>query len=381
MKKILILYTKAGGGHQSAARAMAAELELRHSCQVQIFDPLEGKKVFFVDNFLEKTYLLLTEKLPWIWALASLLFKYRSFQSLLEWLFWLEVREPVAKKIGEFEPDAAISTYFFFSSVVKKLCVQTGNRLPMLTLVSEIFEAPPIWFTDKDGIYSVFSQRAYDLVVNRYRVDPSKVIVNGLLINKKFDKLLEQSQKEAFRQELAIDGGLPVVLLIGGGAGLPKGYQILQNILNFNCKCHLIMVCGRNQKLKESCAALLQSNKNSDVKVTLLGFSDKVYELLNLADIVITKAGPAIVLETLSLGKVPILCHYIWEQEKGNVDFVVENGLGIYEPDPRKLVLKLSQFLQSPKLLNIYQEAIRQKNIKTDISAATDRIYERLMKF
>ena len=70
-----------------------------------------------------------------------------------------------------------------------------------------------------------------------------------------------------------------------------------------------------------------------DVRIHVYGFVDFVYELINISDAVITKGGPATVMEILQLNKIPVISSYIWEQEKGNVELVTQSNVGFYEPN------------------------------------------------
>jgi processive 1,2-diacylglycerol beta-glucosyltransferase/1,2-diacylglycerol 3-beta-galactosyltransferase len=75
----------------------------------------------------------------------------------------------------------------------------------------------------------------------------------------------------------------------------------------------------------------------------VFAFVDFVYELLNAADIVITKCGASTIMEILMMKKIPVIIDYIWEQELGNMEFVRDNELGIFERD----IGKLPQIVQS----------------------------------
>jgi processive 1,2-diacylglycerol beta-glucosyltransferase/1,2-diacylglycerol 3-beta-galactosyltransferase len=43
-------------------------------------------------------------------------------------------------------------------------------------------------------------------------------------------------------------------------------------------------------------------------------------------------------MEILMMGKVPVVNSYIREQEKGNVEFIIRNKLGFYEPNVKKMI-------------------------------------------
>jgi 1,2-diacylglycerol 3-beta-galactosyltransferase len=63
------------------------------------------------------------------------------------------------------------------------------------------------------------------------------------------------------------------------------------------------------------------------------------------SDILVTKAGPSTISEACIAGLPMILYDAIPGQEEGNVDFVVDNEIGVFAPDPRQLTRVVSQWL------------------------------------
>ena len=61
--------------------------------------------------------------------------------------------------------------------------------------------------------------------------------------------------------------------------------------------------------------------------VSVQGFVDNMEEWMAACDIVITKAGPGTIAESLIMGLPILLNGFVPCQEAGNVPFVVENGV------------------------------------------------------
>lgn len=62
------------------------------------------------------------------------------------------------------------------------------------------------------------------------------------------------------------------------------------------------------------------------------------------------------------MNKIPVINSYIREQEKGNMEFVVQNNVGIYQPNITKLVTKVATMLNSD--LSSYHTNIRNLHLK-----------------
>jgi UDP-N-acetylglucosamine:LPS N-acetylglucosamine transferase len=97
----------------------------------------------------------------------------------------------------------------------------------------------------------------------------------------------------------------------------------------------------------------------------VFAFIDFVYELLNVADIVITKCGASTILEILMMKKIPIINDYIWEQELGNMEFVRDNELGIFERNIAKLPAIVGNLIADQERYNRYIENIEKMNLRS----------------
>jgi len=132
---------------------------------------------------------------------------------------------------------------------------------------------------------------------------------------------------------------------MGGGDGIPRGGKLLRNLQKSNIDAEVVIVCGRNNALYNK--ALRIKKDLGFERLHVLGFIDFVYELLNIFEFVITKCGASTFSEILMSGKIPLVNSYIWEQEKGNVDFIRKNGMGLYEPSPKRITQLANELISN----------------------------------
>jgi len=78
-----------------------------------------------------------------------------------------------------------------------------------------------------------------------------------------------------------------VILLLGGGDGLPKGKKILTEFALSNSDAHFIIVCGKDKRLYQQAENITKEYPQLSLQVH--GFIDFVHDLLNVSDIVISK--------------------------------------------------------------------------------------------
>jgi len=351
--KLLILYARSGGGHESAAKAIRNQVHSRYgdTVEVELLDIFSDSPKWVQWTF-SQGYVLLVEKLFPIWALLTMLWKVRVFASLSGYLISLHAKKIIQKTIHQFAPDKVISTYIFGAEIANQIFKKNDSPIRTQVIVTEIFKPPSIWFLNKDNQYLVFSSIAKSVALQ------SQISVQNIHLFDYFFQEYQSNQAKItyIKKELGFitkDSvpSKPLVLIVGGGDSMPGGKAILQAILESQTSFDVAFVCGRNLKLKQSCELILDNfyNIGGVREVKILGFTEYLQELIDQATVVISKAGPATVLETLGHGKPIILSSYIWEQEKGNMEFVVNNQLGFYEPKPKELAKRLEFLLNNPK--------------------------------
>jgi 1,2-diacylglycerol 3-beta-galactosyltransferase len=67
------------------------------------------------------------------------------------------------------------------------------------------------------------------------------------------------------------------------------------------------------------------------------GFVDNMDEWMAACDCIVTKAGPGTIAEALSCGLPIILSGFIPGQEEGNIPYVLDNHVGVYNKTPQAI--------------------------------------------
>ena len=116
----------------------------------------------------------------------------------------------------------------------------------------------------------------------------------------------------------------------------------------------LAIVCGRNQRLKAHLESLDWS-----VPVRIYGFTRELPDFMRAADVLVTKAGPGTIAESLNANLPMILYAKLPGQEDGNVEFVVEEKVGVWAPQPDYVVQTLREWVRNPAIRSQYAENCR----------------------
>lgn len=367
--KIWFFYAEAGGGHKAPAKALAEEIQ-KTNAKIQIeFVNLTEKVNIFFKKVLEEGYSFLIHQTPGMYALLYELSKRR-------FIIWLEYRlgeiarrRSIRQQIIDRDPSVIISTYYLISPI-KSVLEELKKATPVYVLVTDPFSAPPIWFYYKDVKYIVSSERVRQIALengvsqNNVKVFPQILNHSTVVHNSDSAKRI----KEAY-------GLLPskkTIVIVGGGIGFPGGKIVIKELINSDIDAEFVIICGKNEKYQRDVEKMVRGAKK---KILVFGFVNNITEIISLADLVITKAGAGVVWETLLSKKPVLITRYIYGQEKGNMQFVVENGVGWYEPKIKRAIRIVQNYLNSEE----EEKRIRNNFEKLNLQSGNKQIAEYIM--
>ena len=145
-------------------------------------------------------------------------------------------------------------------------------------------------------------------------VDRSIICVTGIPVRSEFKRPV---RRKAGRERH--------LLIMGGGLGLLPRRDRFYEELNALPNVKTTLIAGGNQKLFDRLAGKYEN-------IEVLGFTDRVYDYMARADLVLTKPGGITLFETI-FSELPILAwEPFLEQEKHNARFLVRRGLGHIAP-------------------------------------------------
>ncbi|NVO08409.1 MAG: hypothetical protein HXX16_00450 [Bacteroidales bacterium] len=374
-QKLMFLYLKTGGGHLSPAKSVAQWVEKNYgnTNEVDLVDGFNGVQPL-VKLIVEDGYRKSQEKARWVFEGLYAIHKIKLIAHLSGILVSKFVRPLLEKKILCDKPDKIVIFHFFLIKPVNEIIKKHQLKTPVLIVVTDPFTAHPIWFLDKQQNFIVFSELLKNRLIAVNNISPEKIHTFPFILNEKFSSRLADEMKESIRIKYDIPPKSKVIMIMGGADGIPRGGKILKKLLNSDIKAHILIVCGRNSNLFEKALELKRVYNANNLSV--FGFIDYVYELLNISDLVITKCGASTFMEVLMCGKIPIINSYLWEQEKGNVDFICENQLGLYEKNVNRIPFVIKSIMQSSTELDFYRSNIDRMGLMNGTSQVSEFILQ-----
>ncbi|SRR5690554_519480 len=367
-QKYYFFYLKTGGGHLAPARSLKNYILKKYSEKAEpvLIDGFEKTPRFF-RYIIEDGYRKLQYKAAWFYETLYAVNKFPPAAYITAFIVSLFCKKYIHEVLVKDNPEKIIVLHFFLIKPVYDAVKKYKLRTKIYTAVTDPYTAHPLWFLRSGQNYILFSERL-SRHVQQIRPE-SRVHVFPFVLDEKFSVKIADEKIPKIKDELGLPQNKKILLVMGGGDGIPHGEKIIEEILKEKTDAFIVIVCGRNKPLFEAAQRLRRKYNVKDMMI--FGFVDFVYELLNASDILITKCGASTMMEILMMNKVPVVNDYIWEQEKGNIEFLIENHLGIYEPEINKLPFILKKLIDDREYYDSFKKnisSLQLKNGTADVS-------------
>ena len=374
-QRIGFLYLKTGGGHISGATALIDRLAEKYP-QGASYILKNGfkEKNRLARIFFEKGYLATSNYFELGYVAFYQLTKSKTVLNFCRWL----LRPFIVRNLVEFLKAEKITKLVCLHEILIPLARIAIDRvnpaIPLISIVMDPFTVHPLWFYTKNTELIVFSQKLQKEAIECYGFKPERVHQFPIMLSRNFDRRYTTEEKITAKKRHGIPLDKKIVLAVGGGEGLKATLAIVNAFIFQRCPAHLIVICGKNKVLKTQLEILLKTTQISNIQV--FGFVSCMPDFINVSDCVITKSGPATVMETLSAGKPLILASYVRGQELGNMLYVVNNNLGWYIPKPRKIIKKVKELIADDSLLRSIEKKIDTMHIQNGLEPIADFIHQ-----
>jgi 1,2-diacylglycerol 3-beta-galactosyltransferase len=372
LEKYLFFYLKTGGGHLAPAKAVADKMMSKSNSDVEILlvDGL-SESITPIKKIIEGGYKTAVNKAAWTFEFLYALHKISIISKTTAAIISYFAKPAVERSILATLPDKIVLFHFFLIKPVFEIIKKYELDIPVITVVTDPFTAHPMWFLHKGQDYVVFSELLKDKCIEK-GIDKKSLHVFPFVLDSKFSAKVSEAKRLKIRKELGFKADSKIILIIGGGEGMPRGKKILKKIIKKNVDAEIAIVCGKNEKLYSRAIKLKLRYGSDNLKV--FGFVDFVHSLICISDVVITKCGASTAMEILIMGKVPVINNYIWEQEKGNMEFVCKGNMGILEKNTKTLPDVLNKLLTDNEFYNSLRSNIKNASIKNGVGQVSDYI-------
>src|SRR3954454_18434858 len=371
--KIMIISSDTGGGHRSAAMAIAAG--------VQKFFASESYAVRVVRAVEDSHHITAKLVALYNWML-------RNKQHWMKYFYWLvnhirpEKSEFFPKRCitycrEQFErwcPHVVVSVHPLTQHIFARILRELGltNRIPLVTVVTDpAYGFWKGWACDDVQLYLVASPEAREQLID-YGIPAERIKVSGMPVHPKFTFPGEQAAKAA-RSAIGLDPEKFTVFVNAGWEGGGNIPDIFRELVRGELDVQAIFLAGRNEELRAT-AESIAAGANFPIKV--IGYSEHVEQLMSAANVMISKLGGLTTFEALAC-RLPIIADVITEpmpQEAATVNLIEKSGAAVMLRRASDIVPVVNRMIADSK----HYAALRAATITIAIPNATRRIVEEI---
>lgn len=345
--KILILTAKYGMGHLSAANSIKEDIEKFHTdTEVKIVDFYEYSMPFLAKYM----YMGFKAILKYIQPLYIKFYEQNDRERITVDIITRKFASMTAQIVVEESPDVIISTFPVISQGVGYYKEVYGDDIPLVTSITDV-SSHYEWLNSYTNSYLVASQQLKEKLVDK-GVVPDKIHIFGIPVSNKFKEIRTVRVREMYLEKtnrlarIRDYKSSKELLIIGGGLGILPDEEAFYEKLNNLENVHTTLVVGNNEDLYN-----LIHDKYDNIEV--LGFTDRVAELMQRADCVMTKPGGITIFEAI-YSMTPIIAFDTkLPNELKNQDFIVDEDFGIVLHMPAEDCLGIvERFVNNTKRLD-----------------------------
>ncbi len=354
--RILVMSASVGAGHLRAAEAV--ELALRQTlpdATVRNIDVLEMTNALF-RRMYGKFYLDLVNLAPHALGYFYDLLDQpsRSGRNRSDRLR-LIVEKLNLKSFVKFlraEPwDLVINTHFLPAEIIAALRKRGELTVPQVTVTTD-FDTHRLWVNAPcERFFTATEEGA--LYLKHWGVPAETIFVTGIPIHPVFSTPKDRAACLA-KHGLADDR--PVILQLSGGFGVGPIEKLFHSLLQVHKPIQLVTITGRNEALKDQLSKLTPPPRHS---VKVMGFTKEIDELMQAADLVVTKPGGLTTSEVLAREAIMVIVNPIPGQESRNSDYLLENGAAIKANNIATLAYKIDRLLDDAPRLESLRANVR----------------------
>lgn len=402
-RKVLFLEASGGGGHISITTSIIQALKKQNP-------QIETMRADVIPPIAHKLYQVASRQFVNAFFILYKATDSQKSEFITSGINRIISNEKLTKIIAESNADLIFSNYALAVAEIPKILKKLGKNVPFIVFVPDPFTVHNIYLTKKADLTLVATLVAYQQALNS-GIEPHQLKITGHPVREEF--LNAPKDIRQLKKNLGLDPDMFTILFGGSGHGAEKTLEILIHLgarpsgslikrlirlANLDYKTYYklffriykrqhknippfqaICVCGDNMDLKEELELL---KFPPYIKPIILQKAVNMAELMHTSDLVIAKAGPNVLFESVAACKPFIATYHIKGQEDGNIDLIKCAQLGFSEENPQKTAFIIETILKNKDLLNFANPGISYiRNLQKDAAQKiADNILEHLNK-
>ncbi len=333
---LMVISSSIGNGHNQAAKAFISGWEASGYGSAHFIDFLEAQTP--PDRFAQWGYEMMIQHAPWSYEFLYRISDFNLTGSLIRTQCALSMKARLMQLIeneGK-EIHGLAFTHPSPANAASWLKKKGQLSLPLAGIVTD-FVIHELWADTGLDLYCVPHEEQADKLI-KIGIPSHKIHATGIPISEPFwAPPIPQPQQAKLH-----------LLIAGGGWGMGPLKEAYQTLESLSVPCKVTFIAGKNQPLEEEMKNLIGHTKHD---LTVLGYTDKIAEYMESADLLISKAGGLTTSEALSRGTPLLLLPGRAGQEEDNAQFIEKHGAAISLHRVKDIPRKIEELLRTPSSL------------------------------
>lgn len=339
--RILIFSADIGEGHDLPARVLRDAVTARQpEAEVTILDALDAAGPA-ARALVHSGSEVILERLKWLFDLEYwLLTRFALTRWLASRLASLLARRGLARAIAQHRPDVVVSTYPGATEVLGRMRRRGELTAPLVSAITDL-AALRFWAHPSCDLYLVIHPESAEEIREVAGADARIAPVRGLTAPE-FEHPLDAA---ATREALGLPPDVPVVAVSGGGWGVGDLLGAVRAGLQAAPDVHVVALCGRNARARGQ----LSDAYAGEPRVLVLGFTDRMSEILAATDVLVHSTAGLTVFEALIRGARVISYGWGVGHIRVNNRAYTRWGLADVVSEPGELTAAIGRALAAPR--------------------------------
>lgn len=348
-KRIILMYISEVSGHHSATLAIEKAIKiLQPEAEVLNINAFNYTNPVS-ERIVNRIYLGIIKRTPKVWDYLydnpSVVKNITTIKNTINRFN----SQKLKKLFDKFRPEVIACSQAFPCGMVASYKRAYNSNIPLVAVLTD-YVPHSYWIYDSINYYVVPSHEVASRL-SKKGVSADRIKIFGIPFDVEFN---EKISREDAARVFKINPGTPNILLMGGGQGLGPIKTIVRSIDKIPLEFQEIIVTGTNKRLYN---ALRRKIKRYDKKILLLGYTDKINELMSIADMIVTKPGGITTAEAMAKKLPMIIVKPIPGQEVNNTVYLTKQQAAIKVDRPHDTRPVIEDLLRNPAKLNRMREA------------------------
>ena len=355
-KKIIIFTSSGGGGHISVSNALEKTLQNEYNvAQVHIFRDVLGSflnpsDILKVGRLTGEQMYNFVHRKKWT-LLTNIMYK---FAKIYLYLLNKKIKRTIDSYLKKTRPDVVVSVVPLINNHLIECCKK--YNIPFVLAPTDL-DAKSFLLGIKQPEYEKFTiATSFDIpeIIDQFAsvgIKKENIKTTGFVLRNSF---FNAKDVALIKKEYDIPEGKPVIFIMLSAVGLDDTYFFAQELAHLQTPLHVIVCAGKNNELLEKLCSI---DFPENISTTFLGFTNKIADLIAIADIGIIKSGSVSFCEGL-YSNLPLLIDgtaTVLTWEKFNHHFLQEKKFGEIISTKKDFTQQVARLLANKQQLAEYR--------------------------